>query len=384
MPSLALFYSTHPLDSTSSCSVPRMLGRILEETQKRNPTWQIDAVSPAPAQVSGIATHGWSRHPRHRRINQISQRVIKHDVLPRAGASARRALQEVAEPDIAVVCKTEDALLVRDYWKNTTLLHLILSIPFQGATETGLRGLQAVDWLMMNSAASYDYLLQQYMERFFHFPPLVWISPTMIDLAEFRPAGEDERRRLRGTFNIDEDALVICHVGGAQPIKGQHVGREAVRLLDNVGRKVVYLCAGDSRPERVELAPNVTMVRVGRLPYAEIPNVYRAADLGVVPILCWDNGPGVLLEMMACGLPVVASKLGGVNWFMPDDAGVKIDRPNEVHAWRDALSALIPDLERRDRYSRRGRQEAEARWEQEAGYDAYSEFFRSLVSHTQR
>ncbi len=48
----------------------------------------------------------------------------------------------------------------------------------------------------------------------------------------------------------------------------------------------------------------------------DIPWLLGAADLGVVPSIWWDNGPQTVMEMLACGVPVLGAELGGIPDFV--------------------------------------------------------------------
>ncbi len=48
----------------------------------------------------------------------------------------------------------------------------------------------------------------------------------------------------------------------------------------------------------------------------DIPWLLGGADLGVVPSVWWDNGPQTVMEMLACGVPVLGAELGGIPDFV--------------------------------------------------------------------
>jgi glycosyltransferase involved in cell wall biosynthesis len=78
----------------------------------------------------------------------------------------------------------------------------------------------------------------------------------------------------------------------------------------------------------------------GSIPYLELHNIYKDAQLGVFASSC-ENMPNILLETMASGLPIVCSDKGP----MPEvlgDAGVYFDpeQPTEIY---QALRILIDD-----------------------------------------
>jgi len=76
--------------------------------------------------------------------------------------------------------------------------------------------------------------------------------------------------------------------------------------------------------------------------------MYMAADLGVVPSLAEETFGLAALEMMACGLPVVASRVGGLPEVIQDGVtGILVDPPNAVDVWTTTISELISDIDRR-------------------------------------
>jgi spore coat protein SA len=74
--------------------------------------------------------------------------------------------------------------------------------------------------------------------------------------------------------------------------------------------------------------------------------MYQASDLGVAPSVGEENSPLAVLEMMAQGLPVIASRVGGVSELVEDGiTGRLVDVPNSVDEWVDAIADAIADAE---------------------------------------
>ena len=91
-----------------------------------------------------------------------------------------------------------------------------------------------------------------------------------------------------------------------------------------------------------------------RGPTREIENYYRAADLVVMPSLR-EGLPVVVLEAMACGLPVVASRLpGSTDTVITDGVNGRLVEPGDIAGFADAIGeraarpgARGPDRRRR-------------------------------------
>jgi len=68
------------------------------------------------------------------------------------------------------------------------------------------------------------------------------------------------------------------------------------------------------------------------------PGVWASLDLLVLPSLWWENSPLSMLEALAWGVPVVATRTGGVPELLPEAAGVLVP-PGDAQALADALAA---------------------------------------------
>ena len=82
------------------------------------------------------------------------------------------------------------------------------------------------------------------------------------------------------------------------------------------------------------------MTFVGSVPQRETPAYYRAADVFALSS-DFDNSPNAVLEAMASELPVVATDVGGVREFMPDDAGGAVVAQRDPAALADAIERYI-------------------------------------------
>ncbi len=138
-----------------------------------------------------------------------------------------------------------------------------------------------------------------------------------VDLERFRPIARAEARSALG---LPDDAAVLVSVGGLCERKGFHRVMACLPALGAGPRPLHYLVVGGASPEgdwterlhrqARELGLEAHVHFTGPLPSAELPRVLSAADVFVLATRNegWAN---VFLEAMACGLPVVATDVGG-------------------------------------------------------------------------
>ena len=108
----------------------------------------------------------------------------------------------------------------------------------------------------------------------------------------------------------------------------------------------------------------------GSVLHDELPGLYRAADVFVLPAVHdragnVDGLPNVILEAMASGLPVVASAISGVPLAVTDGETGLLVGENERDELARALVALARDPDRRRRLgdAARSRAESELTWD---------------------
>jgi phosphatidyl-myo-inositol alpha-mannosyltransferase len=104
---------------------------------------------------------------------------------------------------------------------------------------------------------------------------------------------------------------------------------------------------GDRCRALVPAAHRDDVVFLGRVPDAELPGCYRAADLYVSPALGGESFGIVLLEAMAAGRAVVASDLPGYRSVVRDGRTGVLVPPGDPHALAAAIGRLLDDPQRR-------------------------------------
>ena len=213
--------------------------------------------------------------------------------------------------------------------------------------------------------ASTDDEARQLTDLYAADPALVRIVPPGVDLDVFRPGPQAlARERLA----IVPDALVLAFVGRLQPLKAPDVLlRAAAQLVaarpEMRSRLVVAVVGGPSgtglhTPENLrKLAADLGIADLVRflapLPAAELVDVYRAADLVVVPSHNESFGL-VALEAQACGTPVVAAAVGGLRTAVEDGVTGALVDGHLPARWASVLGDLLADPVRRERLGRQG------------------------------
>jgi glycosyltransferase involved in cell wall biosynthesis len=168
-------------------------------------------------------------------------------------------------------------------------------------------------------------------------PKRVRVLRNGVDLALFRP---EDRAAARRTLGMTRPTVLA--VGNLVALKRHRLMVEALALLPEA--ELVIVGGG---PERAAIAAAAQAhgveerVRlVGRLPQAELPLMYAAADL-LLLASAHEGWPNVLLESMACGTPVVATRFAGIDDIVGAPAAGRIVEEASPPHLAAAIRALL-------------------------------------------
>jgi spore coat protein SA len=146
-------------------------------------------------------------------------------------------------------------------------------------------------------------------------------------------------------------------------------------------RRVVLVSAGEATVERRVLRPGREVWKLGVLPPIELRRMYEAADLGVVPSVSEEVFAVAAVEMMASGLPVIASRAGGLPEVLDDGVnGRLVDIPNGVESWSEAIAGLLADVEERARLGAAARATALDRYSLERAQQNWTHVLGQLMA----
>jgi glycosyltransferase involved in cell wall biosynthesis len=192
--------------------------------------------------------------------------------------------------------------------------------------------------------------------------------PKGVDADRFRPDGPT----LREPLHLERKRVVIG-VARLVPIKNVRLLIEAVAKVRLCLPDAHLLLVGDG-PERsavraraAELDLTDAVTFVGSVPQADLPALYRAADVFALSS-DFDNSPNAVLEAMASGLPVVATDVGGVREFVAEGVGGAVVPPGNAAALANALEQYLaqPDRARAAGIHNRLKASAEFSWRSSA------------------
>ena len=143
--------------------------------------------------------------------------------------------------------------------------------------------------------------------------------------------------------------------GRLSPEKGVSVLVHAARL---VGEQVVIAGEGPLARELArDLPANVTLV--GRVSHSEVMRLVSACRAMVAPSVCAENAPLAVLEAMAAGRPVIATRVGGLPELVSDDREGLLIEPNDSARLAAAMHDLSRDSARAERLGAAARRRAQ-------------------------
>lgn len=194
--------------------------------------------------------------------------------------------------------------------------------------------------------------------------------PSAVDTARYRPGGEPAW--FRGEFGLEPEAVAIGVIAQWIPRKGHATLFDALPAVVEKFPQTRVLLFGKG-PLEAELRAAVRAR--GLEPWAgfagfrtDLDRVIPCLDLVVHP--AWMEGLGVsLLETAACGIPIIASRVGGIPEAVEDGLNGYLLEPGDSAALAARLLELLGDPARRAAMGQAGRERVLERFSLESMVD---------------
>jgi glycosyltransferase involved in cell wall biosynthesis len=222
------------------------------------------------------------------------------------------------------------------------------------------------------------------------------LIPNGVDLSIFRPG---DKASARERIGLPQDERILLFSGfdpGGSPYKDLSTLRSAAEILGKRGgsdRITLLVLGGTGTTER---AGQATVRFAGyETNEAEVASFYQAADIYVHAARDGaENHSLAILEALACGLPIVATEVGGlpeqVRSLRPASSG-SVDQsdsdgatgiltpPGEPEALADAVALLIEDDARLQSMSANAAMDARGRFDLQTQVNAYLDWYREIL-----
>ncbi|HEY7036326.1 MAG TPA: glycosyltransferase [Thermomicrobiales bacterium] len=259
------------------------------------------------------------------------------------------------------------AHLLKRYWETPfvqmfhTTAHMKNAVSPMGQRETPLR--ERIESQLVRLADSL--IAANPDER----ADLIWRQRTRAEKICTIPPGVDvelftprDRAICRLTLGIPADEPIVLFVGRVDPIKGIDTLLCTALAFDRFGTKATILFVGGDLDDAgepvgplkgvVEEASRLGVASrfrfVGSQPQDRLPLYYGAADAVAVPSR-YESFGLVAVEAMACGRPVVASRVGGLTFTVEDGCTGYLAPVGDFGSFADHLARILGDSALRDR-----------------------------------
>lgn len=182
------------------------------------------------------------------------------------------------------------------------------------------------------------------------------ILPYPIELTDSK---NFDRAKIKKDLGLPSNSFVIGSVARFVQQKGQiYLIRAAAKILDKIDRQDVYfLLVGYGKME-AELRNLIDELKIGSRVVMrsakDIKDILPILDIFVISSL-WEGQPIAMLEAMAAGCPVVATKVGGVPEIIIEEKNGLLAEPKDPDSLALKITKLVENNDLRDNIGRAGK-----------------------------
>lgn len=318
------------IPSAHSSSVERVVEQVIPLAKHRVHAWIFGRTSkklPRQGSIQGVPCERFPVGGSGRYIRAIQQRLasLKPDII-----------QVENRPRYALYIKRRNPKA--QVW---LCLHSTTYISKSMIADTVLhRSLLAVDRILVNS----DFLRTYLIARFKTIASKIVVNHLGVNAELFTPQLTHEGKRLRTEW-LQQQGLhgrkVILYLGRLLPLKGVHRLLEVMPRVIRQEPKAMLLIVGSAfygsnrktayvrKLERIAEPMKGYVQFVPYVPYHQVALWYSIADIVVVPSTEREAFGLVNVEAMASGIPVLATKAGGIQEIIEDGVTGFLLQPND-------------------------------------------------------
>lgn len=212
----------------------------------------------------------------------------------------------------------------------------------------------------------------------------IHLIPNGIDTGNFKPVGRNEV--LAEALGVENrTSKVVGFVGELREKKG------LATLLTGyaqTNKKIpsTLLIVGEIREgedkklfDEFQLSnPENQIIVTGHVPHKDLPAYYSLMDVFIHPSLR-DGMPNAVLEAMACGVPVIATPVGGVLDVLEDGVNGRTIPVNDAEMLAKVTEELLNDPEQCTRLSKKAREKIEAKFTLQSELQANLNIYNKLI-----
>ncbi|WP_020167624.1 MULTISPECIES: glycosyltransferase family 4 protein [Methylotenera] len=281
-----------------------------------------------------------------------------------------RVAKQVAGFDIVVIHNEPNLLL---FLRKLPSQKLILHMHNEHLTHAAFRwlyrrALRKADLVICVSAYIKNSATQIFPEHAHKFEVLFNATNPEV----FKPYGEQAKQAINNIINFEDDKIYLLYVGRLTAEKGVHILIEAFAQLLQSMPNARLIITGSSffegatktayQQSLISHAKPVShaIVFTGFIPHEKLRYLYSAADLVVLPSIWQDPCPLVVLESMASGTCLVATKVGGIPEIIVNGKDGMLVEANNSHAITQCLLAILNEPEKKSQIEQAARQKIES------------------------
>jgi len=206
---------------------------------------------------------------------------------------------------------------------------------------------------------------------------------------------EPTRRQVREQYGLGDEPTVVF-AGKLRESKGVHILLRAMtRVWETAPRAVLVLVGGTEygRNRTMRETPFMTQLRrdlaqapgrvilTGFIPPTDMPRAYLLGDIFVGPSQIEEGLGLVFLEAAAAGLPIIATRQGGIPEVVRDDInGLLLRQPDDATELAEKITHLLGDAEMRKTLGQQGRTMVQTDFTWEKIARDLEEFYHEVMS----
>ncbi|GAB6186828.1 glycosyltransferase [Thermopirellula anaerolimosa] len=192
---------------------------------------------------------------------------------------------------------------------------------------------------------------------------------------------EDARRRIRAEWGLCESDFAVLQVARLDPLKDHRTAVRAAASLRTENLRWFFVGDGPERSTvegeitRLDLQDRVHLLGERR----DIPELLSAADAFVLTSIS-EGIPVTVLEAMAAGLPVAATRVGGLPELVREGETGLLVSPGDPRAVANAVKLLMADRRKAEDWGATGRRLAEDRFSESRMHAEYRRLLEEIIS----